>query len=125
MRAASGCWPSALLAEVSGDFPDGLHQPVALGAVGASAGLTAADVATLSLHHAVSTCLQAGVRLLGLDPFAIAALTVRLGEEAEPVVAEAVTLAAGSLRDLPATSGPIVDVASVAHAGRDATLFAT
>jgi urease accessory protein len=125
VRAASGCWPSVLLAEVAGDFPAGLHQPVALGAVGASAGLDATDVATLALHHAVSTCLQAGVRLLGLDPFAVAALTARLGEEAEPVVAEVVALAAGPLRDLPATTGPIVDVASVAHAGRDATLFAT
>jgi urease accessory protein len=125
VRAASGCWPSAVLAEVTGAFPDGAHQPVALGAVGASAGLDHLDVARLALHHAVTTALQAGVRLLGLDPFVVATLTARLGEEAEPVAVEAAALAAGPLRDLPSAIGPIVDIAAVAHAGRDGTLFAT
>ena len=125
VRAASACWPSAVLAELTGAFPDGAHQPVALGAVGASAGLDELDVARLALHHVVSTSLQAGVRLLGLDPFTVATLTARLGEEAEPVARHAAALAAGPLRDLPATASPIVDIAAVAHAGRDGTLFAT
>ncbi|MCU1380804.1 MAG: urease accessory protein, partial [Acidimicrobiales bacterium] len=116
---------SAVLAEMTGAFPDGAHQPVALGAVGASAGLDHLDVARLALHHAVTTALQAGVRLLGLDPFVVATLTARLGEEAEPVAVEAAALAAGPLRDLPSAIGPIVDIAAVAHAGRDGTLFAT
>jgi urease accessory protein len=124
-NAASACWPSAVLASLTGAFPDGAHQPVALGAVGASAGLDELDVARLSLHHAMSTSLQAGVRLLGLDPFTVAALTARLGEEAEPLARHAARAAAGPLRDLPASAGPIVDIAAVAHAGRDATLFAT
>jgi urease accessory protein len=125
VRAAAACWPSAVLAELTGAFPGGAHQPVALGAVGASAGLDALDVARLSLHHAVSTSLQAGVRLLGLDPFTVATLTARLGEEAEPLAHDAARAGAGPLRDLPATTGPVVEIAAVAHAGRDATLFAT
>lgn len=125
VRAASACWPSALLAELTGAFPDGAHQPVAFGAVCTSAGLDAAAAARLVLHHAATTPLQAGVRLLGLDPFAVAALTARLGEEAEAVAAGCVALAAGPLRDLPATTGPAVDVAASAHAGRDGTLFLT
>lgn len=125
VRAASACWPSAVLADVTGSFPGGAHQSVALGAVAASAGLDELDAARLALHHATATVIQAGVRLLGLDPFAAAALTARLGEEAEPLARDAAAVAAGPLRDLPAGTGPIVDLAAVAHAGRDGTLFAT
>lgn len=125
VRAAAVCWPSALLVELTGAFPRGAHQPVALGAVATSAGLDAFDAARLVLHHAVTTPLQAGVRLLGLDPFTVAALTARLGEESVPLAGDAVALAAGPLRDLPAASGPMSDIAACAHAGRDGTLFAT
>lgn len=125
VRAAAACWPSALLAELTGAFPDGAHQPVAFGAVATSAGLDALDAARLVLHHTAATPLQAAVRLLGLDPFTVAALTARLGEEAVSVASDAVVLAAGPLRDLPAASGPMSDIAACAHAGRDGTLFAT
>lgn len=125
VRAASACWPSVLLAELTGAFPDGAHQPVTLGAVCVSAGLDVTDAARLAVHHAVSTPVQAGVRLLGLDPFAAAALTARLADEAATVVGEALVAAAGALRDLPAATGPALDIAASAHAGRDGTLFAT
>lgn len=125
VRAATPCWPSTALARLAGAFPAGTHQPVALGAVATSAGLEPVDAARLALHHAVTTAVQAAVRLLGLDPFAVAALTARVGAAAEAVAAEVTALAAGPLADLPATTGPIVDVAAAEHAARDGALFVT
>lgn len=124
-RAAASAWPSALLAEVTGAFPGGVHQPVAWGVVGVSAGVAPSAVARLVVHHAISGALQAGLRLLGLDPFAAVAATGRLAEIAEDTARAAVAAAEGPLRDLPAPVGPIIDIAAAVHAGRDGTLFAT
>jgi urease accessory protein len=125
VRVASTCWPSAVLAELSGALPGGAHQPVALGAAGLSAGLGPLDVARLAVHHAVTTPTQAAVRLLGLDPFAVAALVAGLAEDAEAVAELAAVMAAGPLRDLPAVTGAVVDIAACEHASRDAGMFAT
>lgn len=125
VRAASACWPSALLVELTGALPEGAHQPVALGAVCVSAGLDAADATRLAVHHAVTTPIQAGVRLLGLDPFAATAVAARLGDEGAAVAGDALVRSAGSLRDLPCGTGPAIDIAASSHAGRDGTLFAT
>jgi urease accessory protein len=125
VRVAVRCWPHPLLAAVAAGHPGGVHQPVALGAVAVAAGLAPGEPAALALHHALTTPAQAAVRLLGLDPFAVAALTVRLGPEAGAVAAEAVAAAAGPLPDLPARSGPVVDVAAAEHRHWDIRLFAT
>ena len=126
VRVASRSWPSALLATVADVRPRGTHVAVAFGATGSVAGLDALDVASLSLHHAIATPTQAALRLLGLDPFAVAALAVDLGREAEPVAAHAADLARTvPIADLPAASGPIVDVAACDHQRWDMRLFAT
>jgi urease accessory protein len=90
-----------------------------------AAGLDPLATARLSVHHAVATPAQAALRLLGLDPFAVAALTVRLGERADAVAAEAVAVAGGPLADLPARTGPVPDLAADEHRGWDVRLFAT
>lgn len=125
VRVGVRCWPHAVLELVAEAAPAGLHQSVALGAVGVAAGLTPAEVAALAVHHAITTPAQAAVRLLGLDPFAVAALTSRLAERGAAVVEEAVAASTGPLADLPARSGPLVDIAAMDHARRDARLFAT
>ena len=125
VRVGLRCWPSPLLDAVAEVAPAGLHQPVALGAVGVAAALTPAEVAGLAVHHAVTTPAQAAVRLLGLDPFRVAAITSRLSAEGAGVVDEAVAASAGDPADLPARTGPLVDVAAVEHTARDARLFAT
>lgn len=124
-RAGSRCWPHPLLDLVAEVAPGGLHQPVALGAVGVAAGLTPADVAALAVHHAVTTPALAAVRLLGLDPFAVAAVTARLAAEGAGVVVEALAASTGAVADLPARAGPLVDIAAMEHDQRDARLFAT
>lgn len=125
VRVAVRCWPHPLLELVTDVAPVGLHQPVALGATGVAAGLSPADVAALAVHHAITTPTQAAVRLLGLDPFAVAALVARLAVDAARVVDEAVAAGAGPLPDLPARAGPLLEIAAIEHDGRDARLFAT
>lgn len=124
LRAASRCWPSPLLNPFR-HGERGPHQSVAFGLVGVAAALSVEDVGHLTAHHAVTTPMQAGVRLLGLDPFAVAAACAGLAGVAGAVVAEAARFAAGPLDALPARSATLVDLAAVAHAGADGRLFAT
>jgi urease accessory protein len=124
-RSAGRCWPSPLFVELAQVAPDGAHLPVAFGVTAAAAGLDVHAVASLAVHHAVTTPAQAAVRLLGLDPFAVAALIVRVGEVASDVVARAVDLAAAPLAELPAESAPVLDMAAARHAESPSRLFAT
>ncbi len=121
VRVAGRCWPGAALASL----PESPHQPVALGAVGSAARLGPSDVAELAVHHAIAMPTQAAVRLLGLDPFAVAALTAALAVEGEAVVAEAVEATERPIADLPARSGPVVEIAAARHHLLDNRLFAS
>ncbi len=125
LRAAGRCWPHRLIEVAAETAPDGLHQPVALGVAGVAAGLSAEEVAALAVHHSITTPAQAAVRLLGLDPYAVAAITASLSVDGERVVADALDAAAGPLALLPARTGPLVDIAAIEHGGRDDRLFAT
>lgn len=121
VRVAERCWPG----RVPAALPDPPHHPVALGAVGIAAGVGAPDIAAVAVHHAIATPAQAAVRLLGLDPFAVAAMAARLAVEGDAVVAHAVDVAAGPITDLPARSGPVVEIAAVHHHLLDTRLFAS
>jgi urease accessory protein len=125
VRVAARCWPAAELSLLVDLFPDGVHQCVALGGVAVAARLDAPAAAHLSVHHAVTTPAQAAVRLLGLDPFEIAAVSVRMGVLAEQVVADALHASTGPLEELPARTGPIVEIASIHHRRQDVRLFVT
>jgi urease accessory protein len=124
-RAAARCWPDPLFALLADVLPGGAHQPVALGVVGVAARLSPEQVARLAVHHAVTTPATAAVRLLGLDPFAVAALTAACTGLGDEVVAEALVAATGAIADLPATSGPLLDIAAVEHRARPLRMFAT
>jgi urease accessory protein len=126
VRVSMRCWPDATLVTLIDQLPDGTHLPVALGAVGLAAGLDPLDVARLSVHHALTTPAQAALRLLGLDPYEVAALTVRLGDVAALVVGDALACSiVEDLADLPARTGPVVEIAAVEHRTWDYRLFAT
>jgi urease accessory protein len=107
------------------DRAEGLHHPVALGAVAVAAGLSAGDAAALAVHHVLSTPAQAAVRLLGLDPFAVVGLLAQLSSEAEAVARSATVLAEGSLDELPAGAGPLVEIAALDHEHWPIRMFAT
>lgn len=121
VRVAGRCWPDPVLAAL----PHDPHQPIALGAVGLAAGLDAVTVARIAIHHATATPAQSALRLLGLDPFAVAALTASLTVEGEQVAMEALSAAGGPVGDLPARTGPAVEIAAATHASMTTRLFAS
>jgi len=124
LRVGSRCWPSALLA-LAADAAHDPHQCVAFGLVALAAGLDVESIGHLVAHHAVTTPMQAGVRLLGLDPYAVAAATAALAGVAAAVVTAATAHAAGPVAALPARGATLVDLAAMAHATADGRLFAT
>ncbi|MET0627534.1 MAG: urease accessory UreF family protein [Acidimicrobiia bacterium] len=125
VRVASRCWASPIWADVALAAPDGLHQACTWGVVGRVAGIDDGEVARLAVHHAVSTPAQAGVRLLGLDPFAVAGVLAAVQADGEAVARRAVVAGRGALHDLPAGTGPVVEIAAVEHATWDMRMFTT
>jgi urease accessory protein len=128
LRTASIAWRSAGL--------DGLralrraHHPLVLGAAAAAVGATPADAAMLAVHHLIGGACTAAVRLLGLDPLAVASVAARAGSAGEPVAAEATLAAltavtAGDPGLLPADGNPLHDVMAQLHRSKEATLFAS
>lgn len=124
-RVAQQCWPGLRLVALTSALPAGALLPIALGTTAVEAGLRMEDAARLVMHHTMTTCAQAAVRLLGLDPYGVAAMTVRLADLAERTAQEALATAAGPLVELPARSAPIFEIAAIEHDEREAAMFAT
>lgn len=127
VRAGRRMWPGSTLDAVSRELPDGPMWPVAVGLVGAAAGLEAVEVGLLAAHAAVTSPAWAAVRLLGSDPFAVVALLARLA----PAIGDVAHEAAGStepdspLVSLPALSGPLTEIGAEAHGTWEVRLFAS
>jgi urease accessory protein len=140
LRLASRAQGAALLRTVALAWPgpavDALralphvHHPLVLGVAAAGAGASPEDAAGLALHHLVGGACSAAVRLLGLDPLAVAAAAVAAGRSADPVATDAAADAAlAVLADdpglLPADGSPLHDVLAQLHDISEATLFAS
>ncbi len=140
LRAASRAQGAALLRTVSLAFPTPavaalralprVHHPLVLGAAAAAAGADPAQAAALALHHLVGGAATAAVRLLGLDPLRVTAVTAAVARSAEPVAADAATLgraavAAGDPALLPTEGSALTDVLAELHRASEATLFAS
>jgi urease accessory protein len=140
LRAASRAQGSALLRTVSRiwDHPalDRLralgrpHQPLVLGAAVAAGQGTPADAAVLAAHHLAGMACSAAIRLLGLDPLAVAAVQGGLSD----VVARAAEIglrkaeqavAMGDPAGLPATGAVLPELLAARHAQSEVTLFAS
>jgi urease accessory protein len=120
LRSAREIWPSPwldLLAEVDG----GPHQPVVLGVTVGGAGGDPIDAATIALHHLASAVTTAAVRLLGLDPVALAGVHARAASTIDGIAAASGPGLDASL--LPATGGLLTEILGQHHGGRDARLF--
>ena len=128
LRTAARAWPSPSVAALR--TLRRVHHPLVLGVACAAAGATPSDAGELAVHHLVGGACTAAVRLLGLDPLAVAAVAAAAGRRAEPVVAGAVRagVAAAAARDpalLPADGNPLFDVLAQLHRSTEATLFAS
>jgi urease accessory protein len=124
-RVAARCWPHPALDALATDFPGGAHQPLVWGVTGIAAGVDGADVAAVVVHQVIQEPCSAGVRLLGLDPFAVAALAAGLGSAAATVATDACAAAEGPPELLPACATPLLDLASLEHESRPIRMFAT
>jgi urease accessory protein len=118
LRAGRAMWAMAPIAREP-------HQPVALGALAAAAGLTPAEAAVAAAHGMVTGSASAAVRLLGLDPYAVHALLARLAPECDRIAAEAAERSGDPVDDLPAAGAPLLDIGAEHHATWEVRLFAS
>jgi urease accessory protein len=128
LRTARRVWPSSPLEALRRTGRP--HHPLVLGAVVTAAGDGLDAAASLAVHHLLAGACSAAVRLLGLDPIAVAAVQVRASGSAEEV-ARAATRAAHdavaqrNTRLLPSTGTPLPEVLAELHARTEVTLFAS
>jgi urease accessory protein len=86
--------------------------------------------ASLALHHLLGGACAAAVRLLGLDPIAVAAVQAAANRAAEHVAQTAASVARDAVvqqapRLLPSTGTPLPEVLAELHARSEVTLFAS
>ena len=127
LRTGRRVWPSTAL-ETLAAFSDRPPLPVVQGAVACSAGLTPADAAMACVHGLVSGTASAGVRLLGLDPIEVSAMLAGLSAEVDQIALLAASFAGTDLRrlaELPAVTGPLLDILAERHDDREMSLFAS
>jgi urease accessory protein len=125
LRAAARAWPHRVFERVRAVHPEGPLWPVALAAAGIAT--ATAEVALVAAHASVSGPAWAAVRLLGLDPFAVAALLAELGPavDAEAYAAAGWANATVTLAELPCPSAPLLELGAEDHAHWDGRLFAS
>jgi urease accessory protein len=127
LRVGRRTWPAPDLDALELAMPDGPMWAVALGAVSAAAGSDPAGAALVAAQSSVVAPAWAGVRLLGLDPFATSRVLAQLAPAVDAVVASTRSLFfAGCTPDrLPASSGPLTDIAAEHHDRWEVRLFAS
>lgn len=127
LRAGGRVWPHPDLAVVREAVPDGVLQPIALGAVAGVAGLAPADAALCALHHLLTGITTAALRLLGLDPFEIARLHADAAGAIDVLAVDAASIAASvaAPAGLPADVGLLLDVLAEHHTTWDVRLFSS
>ncbi|MBP0450836.1 urease accessory protein UreF [Kitasatospora sp. RG8] len=126
LRAARAAWPHHRLDRIAEAFPRGAHQPVVLGTAALAAGVTPAQAASAAAYESVNGPATACVRLLGLDPYEVAAALARLAPQLDAVAATALEAALRGDPDvLPAASAPLLDVYAEEHHSWKVRLFAS
>ncbi|MFD4261593.1 urease accessory protein UreF [Streptomyces sp. NPDC058534] len=125
LRAARTIRSNPELDALATTLPGGPHQPLALGAAAWSLGLGPHAAASAALHDAVTGPATATVRLLGLDPFAVQAVLVRLAPDLDGLAAAAAGNAHAPADDLPSHGAPQLDISAELHATWEVRLFAS
>ncbi|GGL10721.1 urease accessory protein UreF [Sphaerisporangium melleum] len=142
LRSGRRIWPSPVLDTLAQAVPDGVHHPIALGAVAAAAGCSRHDAAMAAAYTSITGPATAAVRLLGLDPVVVhrvlaglvpdlsgvartataaASGTVEAGVAARGTAAEAVLRIAWE--ELPAHAAPALDLLAEQHLRTEVRLF--
>ncbi|MGH3698660.1 MAG: urease accessory protein UreF [Pseudonocardiaceae bacterium] len=128
LRTAQRAWPCAALEVLrQAGRP---HHPLVLGAVVTAVGDGPAAAALLAVHHLLGGACSAAVRLLGLDPIAVAAVQARASGPAQEVALAATHVARKAVTQcdthlLPSTGTPLPEVLAELHARTEEALFAS
>ncbi len=122
VRAAAAVWPHDELLRL-GRGSDGPHHAVALGAAVAAAGGMPADAAVLTQHHLAAAVCTAGVRLLGLDPIAVAVIQARVAGRHRVTPGDVAGWVSADPHDLPSLGGSLTEILGEAHGSWEARLF--
>lgn len=120
LRIAGRLWPDSAAIGQASDLA-GAPRPVVLGAVGATLGLTAAELARLVGYDDVQTVASAALKLLPLDP----AVVTGWVHDALPeisILADAVSRLTEP-GHIPANSAPQIELWAEIHAGSNRRLF--
>lgn len=125
LRVGNTVWPHAGLHRISSMPGNGLHQPIAFGAVAAAAGLDPKDAAYVAAYESVAGPATAAIRLLGLDPFEVNAALARLGTEVAAVAEHADSYRDASPTEMPARTGFLLEIYAEVHATWEMRLFAS
>jgi urease accessory protein len=128
LRTASGMWATVALAGLRELGRP--HQPLVLGAAVAAGAGTPRDAAALAVHHLLGGACSAAVRLLGLDPLAVAGVQARLAPLAGDAADAGDVAALDSVTEddptvLPATSAVLPELLAARHVNSEVTLFAS
>ncbi|WP_380756641.1 urease accessory protein UreF [Saccharopolyspora rosea] len=114
VRAGRAAWPSPVLEELLAATPRP-HHPIVLGVLAAVAGSGPREAALAAGYLAVSGPSSAGVRLLGMDPFAVNAVVTELADDLDRIADEAAATAGAAPAELPAPGAPALDLLAEAH----------
>jgi urease accessory protein len=125
IRAGRRIWPHPALEQLASVPSEGMHQPVAFGAVAAAAGQDREDAAVAAAQESIAGPATASVRLLGLDPFDVNAALARLAPEVSRVAEEAAACSQLPPPDLPSRAGYLLDISAELHATWEVRLFAS
>ncbi|WP_322778680.1 urease accessory protein UreF [Frankia sp. Cas4] len=101
------------------------HHPVTFGLVAAHAGISPADAALALAYGVVSGPAAGAIRLLGLDPLAVTAVLACLAADLERTAAEAAASCDRLPADLPALTGPRLDLLAERHRAAEVRMFAS
>jgi len=123
LRTAATAWPSPLL--------DGYRaastatpRPIALGVVGAAAGLDDRAVATVALYDDAATVASAALKLLGLDPAESARWVAELAPEID-AAARAISTDERPVGEQEPPAAVGLELAASVHAARTERFFAS
>ncbi|MCU1502580.1 MAG: urease accessory protein UreF [Ilumatobacteraceae bacterium] len=125
LRTGRRAWPSPRYDVVHDALGGAVPQPLVMGLVVAAAGCSPADAALVELHHLVGSLTTAAVRLLGLDPFDVAALSASLAPEIEAWAATAANTCDADPSSLPGDVDLVTDVLAEHHTTWEVRLFAS
>jgi urease accessory protein len=104
---------------------EGAHHCVVLGALAGASDTAAGDIAVVAAYQSVAGPASAALRLLGLDPIAVAALLGDLAPAVDRTAREAGCFSSLALSELPARAAPSLDLLAEVHAQRKERLFAS